>query len=113
MKKVLWAECLTHSRHESVQSKAPVCPKIVFGVVSWRFGSSLKLTQADIVLVVGGPPGERAGLLAHVVLRVRIALGVGGAEREQLHQLAGVVLVRRAPVVVDPGEPDQHRRVRR
>jgi hypothetical protein len=46
-------------------------------------------------------------LLAHV------ALGVAAlrAEGEELHQLARVVLVRRALLVLAPGEPEQHGRV--
>ncbi len=54
------------------------------------------------------PAGERARLLAHVAFRVAVAL----AEREELHQLATVVLVRRVLAVVRAGQPDQHRRVR-
>src|SRR5829696_4327079 len=49
---------------------------------------------------------ERARLLADVALRVAAA----GAEREQLHQFAGVVLVRRPLRVFGAREPEQHRR---
>ena len=55
------------------------------------------------------PAGQRPRLLAHVALGVAVPL----AEREQLHQLAGVVLVGRPLRVVGAGEPDQHRRVGR
>ena len=54
------------------------------------------------------PARQRARLLADVVLGVRAAVG---AEREQLHHLARVVLVRRALLVLDPVQPDEHRRV--
>ena len=43
----------------------------------------------------------------------RSGVAVAGAEREQLHQLAGVVLVRRPLGVLRAGEPQQHRRVLR
>ena len=45
-----------------------------------------------------------ARLLADVALRVPAS----GAEREELHQFTGVVLVRRPLRVVGPGEPEQH-----
>ena len=51
--------------------------------------------------------GERARLLADVVLGVAAAV----AEREELHHLAAVVLVRRVLRVVAPVEPEEHRRV--
>src|SRR6185312_4734239 len=56
---------------------------------------------AALVPVVG-PPGERPRLLADVVLAVAIVR----PEREQLHELAAVVLVRRAALVLVPGQPD-------
>ena len=74
-------------------------------------GVEVEVDIADVVLPVGIPAGERARLLADVVLRVGVAGVVGGAEREQLHHLAGVVLVRRPAGVVEPRKPDQHRRV--
>jgi hypothetical protein len=79
---------------------APVVPALVVA----------EAHRAEVVVPRVAPAGERAGLLAHV------ALGVGpavGAEREELHQLARVVLVRRVLRVVDAGEPEQHRRVAR
>ena len=68
--------------------------------------------EAEVDVAAPAPPvvaeaGERARLLAHVPLAVAVAL----AEREELHELARVVLVRRVLLVVDAGEPDQHRRV--
>ena len=66
-----------------------------------------ELDPAVPVLVRRGEPGQRAGLLAHVALRVAGAV----TEREQLHQLAGVVLVRRALLALEAVEVEQHRRV--
>ena len=66
--------------------------------------------QALRVRPVGAPAGQRAGELAHVGLRVGAAVR---AEREQLHQLARVVLVDRAAAVVDAVEEDEHRPVDR
>jgi hypothetical protein len=65
--------------------------------------------RADSSLPVVLEAGERARLLAHVALGVAAA----GAEREQLHQLARVVLVRRALLVVRAVQPQQHGRVAR
>ncbi len=62
-----------------------------------------------VVVPVVPEAGQRPRLLADVALRVAPA----GAEREELHQLAAVVLVRRALLVVGPPEPEQHRRVLR
>ena len=62
-----------------------------------------------VVVPVVPPAGQRPRLLADVALRVTPAR----AEREQLHQLAAVVLVRRALLVVGPAEPEEHRRVLR
>ena len=53
------------------------------------------------------PAGQRAGGLAHV------ALVVAGREREELHELAGVVLVRRVLVRVGEREEELHRRIAR
>ena len=66
-----------------------------------------ELDPAVAVLVRGREAGQRAGLLAHVALRVAGAV----AEREQLHQLAGVVLVRRALLALEPVQVEEHRRV--
>ena len=61
------------------------------------------------VLVRRGEPGQGPGLLAHVTLRVAGAVAQG----EQLHQLAGVVLVRRALLALEAVEVQQHRGVLR
>jgi hypothetical protein len=63
-------------------------------------------------LSIGPMPvaGQRARLFADVVLAVGAAVG---AEAEQLHHLAGVVLVRRALHVFVAVQPLQHRRVDR
>ena len=66
--------------------------------------------EADPVDPVGGPAAERLRERADVVLRVGAAVR---AEREQLHQLAPVVLVDRVAAVGDPVEEHQHRRVGR
>ena len=55
------------------------------------------------------PAGQRARDLLDVVLRVPAAL----AEREELHQLAGVVLVGPVPGARPVVEPDEHCRVLR
>ena len=73
---------------------------------SGRSGSCVRPTSA---LPVVAEAGQRARLLADVGLGVAAA----GAEREQLHHLAPVVLVRRVLRVVAAVEPDQHRRVLR
>ena len=59
-----------------------------------------------VVDVAEGPARERAGGLLHVVLRV-----VAHAHREELQQLAAVVLVDRAVVIVVVVEPEDHRGV--
>ena len=66
--------------------------------------------QPEGVGPVGGPAGERSGQLAHVRLGVSAAVGPEG---EQLHHLAGVVLVDGVALVLDPVEEDEHRRVGR
>ena len=73
------------------------------------FALEAEALPAVAVLVVGGPAGQRAGLLADVALRVAVV----GAEREELHQLAGVVLVRSALHRVEAVQVEQHRRVDR
>src|SRR5215213_4431027 len=71
------------------------------------FGVEAEVDRANVVVPVVPPAGERPGLLAHVALRVAAAR----AEREELHHLAPVVLVRRVLLVVGAVEPKQHRRV--
>src|SRR3954468_6779077 len=58
------------------------------------------------LLVAHGPAGERAGELLDIALGV-----VTYAEREELHHLARVVLVRLALAIGLPVEPDEHRRI--
>ncbi len=70
------------------------------------------VAEVDVALVrppVVAEAGQRARILAHVVLAVAAAR----AEREQLHHLAAVVLVRRVLAVVGAVQPEQHRRVAR
>ena len=66
-----------------------------------------ELDPAVSVLVRRRESGQGPGLLAHV------PLGVAGAvaQREELHQLAGVVLVGRALLALQAVEVQQHRRV--
>ena len=66
-------------------------------------------TSPDAALPVVLESGERPCLLADVALGVAAA----GAEREELHQLARVVLVRRPLRVLRAREPEEHRRVPR
>ena len=66
-----------------------------------------ELDPAVAVLVVRREAGQGAGLLAHVALGVARAV----TEREQLHQLARVVLVRGALLALEPVQVEQHRRV--
>ena len=63
--------------------------------------------HGHVIGVAQGPAGERAGALLDVLLRV-----VADAHREQLDQLAPVVLVHRLHVVVVVVQEEQHRRVR-
>ena len=79
------------SWHESRQSKWPLLPKIRLTPASWHSLSKRKLFGPTSSSQSLRQPGQRARLLAHVALGVAAA----GAEREQLHQLAPVVLVRR------------------
>ena len=97
------------SRHESRQSKFPALPKIRFLPSSWRSSSNRKSTIPRVVVPVVGPAGQRPCLLAHVVLGVAVRC----PEREQLHHLAPVVLVRSLLLVLVAGEPDEHRRIGR
>ena len=69
-----------------------------------------EVVGAELVAPVVVPAAERAGELAHVGLGVGPAVG---AEREQLHQLAGVVLVDRALAIRGLVEHQHHRRVLR
>ena len=75
------------------------------GVVAVRVVAEVHVAEALAPVVP--PPRERPGLLADVVLGV----AVPGAQREELHQLAGVVLVRVPPRVLVAVEPEEHRRV--
>ncbi len=63
---------------------------------------------ADAALPLVAEPGQRPRLLADVLLGIAVLR----AEGEQLHQLARVVLVRRAPAVLRAVQPEEHRRVR-
>ena len=87
-------------RTTSPPSQLPVWPRTVLGPPSCERGVERE------ALAVGVPAGEGAGGLADVLLGV-----VADAEAEQLHQLAGVVLVRLALDVAVGVEPDQHGRV--
>jgi len=53
------------------------------------------------------PTGERAGPLAHILFRVAVTV----SEREERHELAGQILIRRACAVANAVQPEQHRRV--
>ena len=80
---------------------SPSCrcvPKIVLLPVSWRVGSKRKLCLPSR-RPSRAPAGQRPRRLADVGLGVGAAVG---AEREQLHHLARVVLVRVRLRVVDP-----------
>ena len=68
-----------------------------------------EVVRPAAVRPVVAPAGERPRELAHVAL----AVAAPGAEREQLHQLTGVVLVDVPLGVVGAVEPQQHRRVAR
>ena len=84
----------------STPSKLPLRPRNVFDpVVVLVAGSTLNVKVVEI------PTGERARAFAHVLLGV-----VADAHREQLHDLAREVLVRRALHVVLRVEEVQHRR---
>ena len=75
------------------------------GVVAGRVvGEPRRLPVDD----VAPPAGQRARLLAHVRLRVGVAVR---AEREELHHLARVVLVRLLLDVLVAVQPDEHRRI--
>ena len=77
------------------------------GVVPLAVVAEVDVAGAALPVVVEA--GERPRLLADVALGVAAA----GAEREELHQLARVVLVRRPLRVLGAREPEQHRRVLR
>ena len=77
-------------------------------------GVVLLRVEVEVVVAAGPSPavlpaGQRARLLAHVLLGVGAAVG---AEGEELHHLAAVVLVRRLLDVLVAVQPEQHRRVR-
>ena len=78
------------------------------GVVSARVVA--EADGAEVVVPGVAPAREGARLLADVALGVAVAVG---ADREELHHLAPVVLVRRVLGVVRAREPEQHRRVLR
>ena len=63
--------------------------------------------EGGVALLVDGPAGEGARRLADVALGVAAVV----PEREELHELAAVVLVRLALVVGVAVEPDEHRGV--
>ncbi len=73
-------------------------------------GIEAEVRVADVVNVGRTPARQRARQFAYVGLGVSAAIRPQG---EQLHQLARVVLVDRAPAVPDPVKPDQHRRIDR
>ena len=78
------------------------------GVVAFRI--EVEVVAAEFGGPFVGVAGQRSRLFADVVLGVGAAVG---AEAEQLHHLAGVVLVRRALHVFGAVQPLQHRRVDR
>ena len=88
-------------------AEVPALPEDDLHPVVVPRGVVAEVDVADAVLPVVSPAGERPGLLADVVLRVPAS----GAEGEDLHQLARVVLVRAPLRVVPPVQPDQHRRI--
>ena len=94
----------------SRQSKSPRLAEdaLVARVVTG--GVEVEVVRADTAAPAVLPPGQRACLLAHVPLGIRAAVGT---EREQLHHLAAVVLVRRALLVLEAVQPFEHRGVRR
>jgi hypothetical protein len=91
-----------------VEAAALAEDRLHAGVVVLRVEA--EVDRADVVVPVVAPAGQGTRLLAHVVLGVRAAVG---AEGEELHQLAPVVLVRRVLRVVGAREPEQHRGVAR
>ena len=93
----------------SAAFQLPVWPRNVLGPGSWASSS-----KANFGLAVAGrpepalghPAGEGAGGLADV------GLGIGAsAQREQLEELAGEVLVRPFAMAGPAVEPDEHGRV--
>ncbi len=94
------AGCSSTIRTTSPPSQLPVWPRTVLVPPSCSRASKAK------PVAVGPPAGEGAGGLADVLLGV-----VADAQAEQLHQLAGIVLVG-LPLDVAVGvEPDEHGRV--
>ena len=77
------------------------------GVVVARVVAEVHVAGA--LLPVVAEAGQRPRLLADV----RLAVPAAGAEREELHHLARVVLVRRPLRVVAAVQPEEHRRVLR
>ncbi len=78
------------------------------GLVVPACGLPAEVVVAELAAPVAAPAAERTGQLAHVALGVGAAVGT---EAEELHHLAGVVLVDRATPVRGAVEEDQHRRV--
>lgn len=92
-----------------------VAPRIgaLFAEHRLRGGVVTLLIEAEVGLALAPlprarPAGQSSGLLADIALGVAVAL----AEREELHQLPAVVLVRRVLAVVGPRQPDEHGGVR-
>src|SRR5215218_7080387 len=106
-KKTGWLRWWTHNRQASRQSKRPRRPKTRFVADVVPVAVEAEAVRADALFPVVAEPRQRAGLLTNVAFRVPAA----GAEREELHQLTRVVLVRRPLGVVRPREPEQHRRI--
>ncbi len=95
---------------------ARVAPAVARGLAEDSLAAVVVATRVEAEVVrpfavgpVVAKAGESTGLLAYV------ALGVAAlrAEREELHQLPCVVLVRRVLVVLVPGKPEQHRGIAR
>ena len=89
----------------------PSCPRKLFVPVSWSSAWNSKEwrcgpPQQVVDLRAHRPPGEGAGALEHVLLRV-----VARAHREELQQLPAPILVGRTLVVLVLVQPVEHRRV--
>ena len=91
-----------------VEASALAEDRLDAGVVPFRVVA--EANRAEVFAPRVAPAGQRAGLLADVSLGVAAAIG---ADREELHQLPPVVLVRRVLGVVGAREPEQHRGVLR
>ena len=109
MKNEAWSGCVTQRRHESFHVNAAAVMEdrlhariVVLPVVT-------EVVRPAVLAPAVPEAGEGPRLLADVVLGVAAV----GAEREELHHLARVVLVRRILRVVASVQPQQHRRVLR